>query len=390
MKLVLAELLTAEGKLDEAENLAQSLLAAGARYPRLGLILGDIDLRSGNMEKSLTHYRAVLKAYPQSLPAKLKTGLIYYLQGDVVRAQEILAALEGEATSLPRVAGMQAFFSFGLFRLEEAEKQLKGLLKAEPSNQYLSKQLLATLLARRDYTAASALLGRTTGLDGVDKSMALGKIALGQFRATAEAHFLEAAARGSRGAEASELLLRFYLQANQGRKAQRLADSIAKKFPENPEALRAQGRADLFSGAFDSSRSWIDRALSVGKRHGRPPSWFSETLLLRGQTKQEQGKSRAAQKDYRLAKDRCPACAGPYWRLGLLLDEAGKSKAAINALRHALERDSRWPRPYYDLARAFDNAGKTEEAKRMYRKFLSFSPPAHLAKDARQAIAALQ
>lgn len=390
-KLVQAQLLVAEGKRDQAETLAQKLLAAGVRSAQLGLILGDIDLRAGRVAQALTHYQAVVKAHPQARDAKMKACRARFLSGEVPAAQAMLAEMSAGAGSSSEVVSLQAELHAGLFELSAAEQKLNALWQEDPSDRQLAKRLLRVLISKRDYRAAADLLGRIVGLglSGEEKSLVLGQIALGRFEKTAEAH-LSAAARGARGAEASELLLRFYLQTNNGRKAQQLADEIAKTYPDSPEALRAQGRADLFSGAFDSARSWIDRALAVGKRRGRTPRWFSETLLLRGQTKQEQGNSKAAQKDYRLAKDTCPACAGPYWRLGLLLDEAGKSEAAINALRLALERDSQWPRPHYDLARALDNAGKTDQAIQMYRKFLGFNPPADLAKDARQAIAALQ
>lgn len=161
-----AHLLAENRNLKEALALAEEAVALGRDEIRHLYTLGEVLLASGDEEKSLEAYKAVLELDPEDPNAHLEIGLYHERRGEIKEAEEHLVTALKQDPGNPRALYSYASLYYATGDLKTAEEILMRAITIDV-DYAPALSALASIKARRgDYSAC---------LDYIEKAVAAGE-----------------------------------------------------------------------------------------------------------------------------------------------------------------------------------------------------------------------
>ena len=143
-----------------------------ARSPLLPLLYGEALEKSGRPEEAEEVYQGVLRMDEENTGASLGLLRVYQATRSYDKALPILALLVGKQ---PGNLGLKAQYGFALLRarrLDEAEKQLQEVLRADPDHRDALRHTATLLAERLETEKAEELLKKLQGLEPDDADVA--------------------------------------------------------------------------------------------------------------------------------------------------------------------------------------------------------------------------
>ncbi|MFH1130547.1 MAG: tetratricopeptide repeat protein [Pseudomonadota bacterium] len=350
------EVLMAEGKLSEAEKTIRDLLAKYPGQSKLLATLGDINVKQGNLAAAESTLQQVVKLNPHHVGALRNLAMLDY----------------------------------GRWNLADAKSNLLRILEIVPNDKKAILTLVKVLIGERDYENAKQKLAQLGGGNLGAVGLANGLILLSKWDPSGAVQALrQAITFKDLGPEPWDLLVRAYLEANNGQKAFKTAQEMESEFPGSPESSLTTGRIYLNQGNAKAAIGAFKTAIARLNPSSQTPVFQTTAYVLLGRAYSEAGRSNQGLVQFDRAAEICGKCAEPVFYKGIVLDEKGRILDSIAALTKAIALDPKWPEPYYELGKAYDNNGQIELAINKYREYLDFDLPRELKREAQQALKAL-
>jgi len=129
--------LTNQGRIDEARVRFEKALELEPQNPSSAFAhnnLGDLDLRAGNAEGAMAHFRSAAKVSPGHLESRYNLAVLLLERGESEEAVELLEAAAQIQPDHEQVASALAMTYLGQGRLEDAAKSFTLVRRLHPSN----------------------------------------------------------------------------------------------------------------------------------------------------------------------------------------------------------------------------------------------------------------
>ena len=390
--------------------------------------------KSGDYKSATADYDKIIQLRPDMAEAYANAGNLYYLQGEIPRAETYFR----KAISLkPQLPGPHFFLGVLDFKARDYHGALKSLEEAErldPSNNLIQAHLGYTEFALHDYSKAAAHLENAANSQGRDidvfyhLSKAYANLAKIGFR-DLKAKFPDSVFTALAAAHAYEAQQNWdlALQQYQRAAAQRPSDVRLRKKVEDIAARKSGKRIQPDASAADSL---IDGSLvllydpptgngveAMLKRYqqrnqelrNQPAAaeglyelaegyqamsylasqWVFEidpnsyrAHLLKGQYYEDTNDDTNAVLEYRKAIESNPALPNIHFLIGNLYWRRDKLDEALPELRKELESDPTHPEALYEVGDIFLTRNQPAQAESYFVKALKFEPnmeEAHLA-----------
>ena len=270
-------------------------------------------------------------------------------------------------TSLERA---RTFLDDRLF--EEAEKELRTALAADPNNIAFLRELAAALEGQGLLDEATGALRRALSVDPDAASLylTLSRLESRRGRGGPALELVDAALERDPEYLEAHLQRAQVLQAmGRAEEARAVLDSMLERDPENPRVNLVYAQlVDLSAGHWEAAETRLGRALA------RDPFMASAWLRL-GQAQRQQGRLEAAAASFRQGLERAPDSMELHAALGTLLASSGGGTEAEQHLREAI-RLSRAFRPelHVTLGAWLTEHRRPSEALREYELVLDQLP----------------
>ena len=228
---VLAEALLGAGRLDEAHSALRTALSEREK-PELLLLLGEVELRRGDLASARDAFRRVADADAGHDRANAALGMLAARLGDLETAQQALdRALQANGT-LVEARVLRAQLALGRGDAQAALADLQRALQMRPDDPWVAGWLGVAHLAGGNAAAAAGALARAIDvpLDTFVVARAEAARRLGDLDAALEA-------LGARRGESAALLrTRILLDSGRAGAALGLAQSLAAEYPASGAA----------------------------------------------------------------------------------------------------------------------------------------------------------
>ncbi len=363
------------GKNDEAQKLAESVLAKNPKHPGAQLLLARLRLgeraRDEELVKTLEGVVQAASGASQAerVDALNLLGRLHMIRSRVTRAEESFnKALAMQSNSIDAMLGLgDAYFASGrnaeaLARYEAATKvdaenltaQL-GIVRAKLSLESLddATKLLDGLSAKYPKSTAVAYwFGRAKELVGERE------IALKSYRTATEL-----------GEDVPELvsayagLTRLLGQLGQAEEANREIQKAVEKFPDRPEIYVAIGDLATSQANYERAVAQYDKALALDPQD--IGIHFKRGVAFRRARNFEN-----AQKEFELVAKGDPEFPGLALEWGLLYEASGRAEEALVAYESALKKAPKDPDLMLRVGCGKANAGQAEAAEKLLRTVL--------------------
>lgn len=142
---------------------------------------------------------------------------------------------------------------------------------------------------------------------------------------------------------------------------------LAKKRPQDADAVQMKARCLMFLGRGREAQATADRAVKMAPGDPRVRAARGEILL-------EKGQARRAVKDLKLAANGLPRDTQVLTRLARACSEAEMPGCARRFYRYALDRQPFIAEAHFGLALLQQQAGKVKEARRSFNQALAYDP----------------
>lgn len=138
LNLLVAHLLAAEGRIDEAEARCRAYLAVNPRFTRAYISIGEMEEGRKNIEGALENYKKALELEPQNIPLRLKIADLLIVKKDLNGALSIYNELmeRQEVSEDTEMIFKAALFNSQLGHQEKAEQLLKQAIDRGPKGKF--------------------------------------------------------------------------------------------------------------------------------------------------------------------------------------------------------------------------------------------------------------
>jgi tetratricopeptide (TPR) repeat protein len=363
------------GKTDEAQKLAESVLAKNAKHPGAQLLLARLRIGERARDQELVKaLEGVLEpssgaSQAERVEALNLLGRLHMIRSRVSRAEESFnKALAMQANSIEAMLGLgDAFFASG--RNAEALARYEAATKVDATN------LTAQLGIVRAKLALESLEDATKLLDGLSaqypKSTAVAywfgrakelvgerELALESYRTAADlAEDVPELVSAYAG------LTRLLGQLGQAEEAAREAQKAVEKFPDRPEIYVAMGDLATSQANYDRAVEQYDKALALDPQD-------IGIHFKRGVAFRRARNFESAQKEFELVAKGDPEFPGLALEWGLLYEASGRAEEALVAYESALKKAPKDPDLMLRVGCGKANAGQAEAAEKLLRTVL--------------------
>ena len=385
--LLKAEIRAAQGRLSEVVASLEALMAEGDATPALLVQVARIYVTGAAAKGAVKILKRAARAAGGEFGwIRLEMARALSNSGNADAARSRLRELSAEAGNVPaRLLLARIDFEGG--RLDDARATLEAIRERVPKHRPTLLLWARVATAQRAYRAVQRLLTEHKLAD----PLAEGRLLFAQGQPTAIRKLEAACAAAPTSVEAWQLLVRAYLlESASAARAEEAVERMRRRLGAHPAVKLAEGRIAWSRGKLSIAGRHLRQAISASKAYSLPPIVLSEIRVLLGRVLSDAGRLDEALNQYRAAHDLCPKCPEALHRQALVLEERGRLAEAVRLMTRALKLDRSNPDLYLDLAKIYEGGEDTGQAIAMYRKYLSLNPPQDLARDARQALQALQ
>ncbi|MBB5691187.1 putative PEP-CTERM system TPR-repeat lipoprotein [Roseomonas alkaliterrae] len=371
-RLMLAMGEIAQGNVAAAEAELGRLDDAQRQGEAAQVLRGMIQFIRYEPDAARATFEGVLRANPDSVPARLGLARVATSQGRAEEAERLLGEVlqrdPGNAEALGRLAatalagGPRA--AAGLALLEQAQA-------ANPDNAGLAFAL-ATVLARSGHHERAVALLQSDALRSAPGQGGTVALRLSEVRAAqerwpeAEAAARSALAENPRDSRAMRQLALLLARRGDHRAAEALIDAGLRSAPTDPLLLGT-------SIALAQQQGGVDAALATVERLGRLPGAATVTAPLRGDVLMGAGRAADAAQAYAAAARANPS-AELTMRQAAALVQAERRDEAVELLRAWIARSPDDVPPRAMLAQLAMQRGDSAEAEREFRAVAERAP----------------
>jgi tetratricopeptide (TPR) repeat protein len=347
---------------------AAALKKAIAVYPDYNeaiLLLGEVNLQTGNSQEVIASILDLLKKQPDLVAAQLILAKAYIAQG---QANDAIALIREQIKASPKDPSGHLRLGLLLRRvgtIEEARKALEEAQKLSPDNMLAFSQLVDLDVQIKDFSAATlrvrAQLEKTP--ESAIAHFMEGKVyaAQGDWN-RAESAFIKALELDRNFPGAYGMLISTYLASNNLPKAISQLEAILSNDPKNTRALMLSGLLYDKLNNFSKAREAYEKLLSIDPDFA--PA-LNNLAYLYVDRLNDLNKAYELARKARALKSSDPAIADT---LGWALYKRGEYQQALLLLQESARNLPTNPEIQFHLGMASYMTGRIEEARTAFRQ----------------------
>lgn len=379
----LAAMLLAEGRQDEALQLADESVAKTGKEADPWMLKGDLLRAQGKAKEAAAAYGEALKRNPRHLGAHLSLALIHMGDKDFASAQRHIDAARGLEPKAPAVRLTQAQSWFLQGKYGEARDELQEVLKVAPNNGSAILLMGVTQLALNNLSQAESYL--SAFVEAIpDHAYARRMLAATHLRKRQPDKALEVLKPLLAAAQPDPLVLALageaHMQRREYARAGEYLEKAAQARPEHPGVRTALALSRLARGQTEAGVAELEAAARLEQSPLQ-----TDLLLIATHLRQKHFDAALAAAEALARKEpRLPLA--PHLR-GVALMGKKDVAAARQAFEQALALDPAFHPAAASLARLDLAAGNPQAARRRFESVLAANPR---SVDAMLGLAALE
>ena len=260
-----------QGRLQEARQKAETVLAKDPGNSRALTLLGWLSLQENRPEEALKRFQGVRQ--PDDLTI-VGQALGRYELGDATGPYELIRAASQKGKPSPLLVTMSGYAALMSGRVKEARSRLEGALNLPPPAPRLARPLLVQIELVQNhkeaaYTAASQAL--TQAPDSPMALFSMGLVKMASFDLPAATQYLQKAiAADPHFVEAYVYLAKIWLGSEYLSRAQQTIDQALQMAPRNSQVLSLAGFVRLAFRDYAGAFQFWNRALAGDPKFGEP------------------------------------------------------------------------------------------------------------------------
>jgi tetratricopeptide (TPR) repeat protein len=260
-----------QGRLPEAREKAETVLAKDPENSRALTLLGWLSLQGNQPEKAVKHFQRVRQ--PDDLTV-VGQALARENLGDATEAYEIIRAAGQRGKPSPLLAAMSGYFALLAGRVEEARARLQAAVTLPAPAPRLARPLLAQIYLvqnRKEAAQAEASQALAQAPDSPMALFSLGLVKMASFDLPGATQYLQkAVAADPRFVEAYVYLAKVWLGSEYLSRAQKIIDQALQIAPRDSRVLSLAGFVRLAFRDYREAFRLFNLAVKADPRFGEP------------------------------------------------------------------------------------------------------------------------
>ena len=331
--LLLAQADHAEGRRDQAHKRVDDLLLSNPNDTRVLLFKAQLLSSDGRLDEALTRARSAASANPRLTAPQYTIGLIHLQRRDSVQAleafNEVLKLDPGSADAALQVARLQ----LGAGRAELALKSIQGVVRSQPDNIEARITLVRALAAHGDGARADREAGAllTMAPSSADALVLSGSIAAARKNyAAARAAFVRALEIDPGSVQALAGVVSLELASGKPAEAQAWIDKRMTVDANNTSVLELAGRTYTTLGNLKKAEESWRKLIQV-----QPANLGAYAEL--GRLFYTNGRLEEARREFEQYAERAPSSIAAHTMIGVLLLAQNRIDEAQKTFERTLE-----------------------------------------------------
>jgi tetratricopeptide (TPR) repeat protein len=260
-----------QGRLQEAREKAETVLAKDPGNSRALTLLGWLSLQENRPEEALKRFQGVRQ--PDDLTI-VGQALGRYELGDATGPYELIRAASQKGKPSPLLVTMSGYAALMSGRVKEARSRLEEALNLPPPAPRLARPLLAQIELVQNHKEAAQREASQALTQAPDSPMALfsmGLVKMASFDLPAATQYLQKAITADpHFVEAYVYLAKIWLGSEYLSRAQQTIDQALQMAPRNPQVLSLVGFVRLAFRDYAGAFQFWNRALAGDPKFGEP------------------------------------------------------------------------------------------------------------------------
>jgi len=372
---------------DKAITSLNKAIALNTNYPEAILLLGQLEIKRGNVEPAIASLKSLVQKYPQAMQLQLLLADAYRRQGSLDEALGIYRQL---ATSFPtnsQIPSMMGAIFLQQKKNGEARTAFTRALELAPDDVASFEQLVNLDVMEKQYAAAlqrvQAKMAKNPTLAGPQILRAQVFLAQGDNK-QAEAALLKLIEAQPDTETAHMLLARIYMDSKQNQKALAELKAVSAKNPKNEDALLVTGMIYNDEKNYKAARDAYEKLLLINPKTlpalNNLAYLYSEFL---------DDFARAYDLAQR-ARDLNPSDPSSSDTLGWILCKRGQYLLAVGLLQGAANQLPEEPEVQFHVGWALYMTGQESAAKQAFQRALQSGKTFRGQEECNQCIAVLK
>lgn len=263
-KLLLADAYVKTQNYDGARPLIDDLLKVSPNHPYINLLKGVTAFNDGNFQASIGYFDTTLESDPFNIAAKMYAGTAAYRLGNHERAYEFLSPVAETLEQSHPVHKMLTDIKINLGYTVEALNDFNKLTLSNVDESQLLFKLGAGLTEKGMLDEVKGLLRKADEWNLNDsqslKKSGILKVSVNDLSGITD---LETAYAKNPDPTTREALIKSYLFAERGEKAEALVENWLENEPQNVKALNIAASVYIANKKADKVKHVLDRALAI-------------------------------------------------------------------------------------------------------------------------------
>ncbi len=260
-----------QGRLQEAKEKAESVLAKDPANSRALTLLGWVSLQEDKPDEAVKQFQRVRQ--PDSLTI-VGLALGRYELGDATGLYEVIRAASQQGHRSPLLVAMAGYAALLAGRVQEARSRLEAALNLSAPAARLARPLLAQIDLVQNRKEAALTEASQALAQAPDSPMArftMGLVKMASFDLDAAVHYLKKAIEADpRFVEAYVYLAKIWLGSEYLSRAQKTIDQALRLAPRDPQVLSLVGFVRLAFRDYAAAFQFWNRAVKADPKFGEP------------------------------------------------------------------------------------------------------------------------
>jgi tetratricopeptide (TPR) repeat protein len=265
------EALYDQGRLPEAREKAETVLAQDPGNSQALTLLGWLSLQGNQPDEAVQHFQRVRQSDDLTVVGQ---ALAREHLGDATGAYEIIRATGQKGKPSPLLAAMSGYFALLAGRVEEAHSRLQAAVHLPSPGPRLARPLLAQIYLVQNRKEAAQAEASQALAQAPDSPMALfsqGLVKMASFDLPGATQYLQKAKDADpRFVEASVYLAKIWLGSEYLSRAQKIIDQALQIAPRDSRVLSLAGFVRLAFRDYREAFRLLNLAVKADPRFGEP------------------------------------------------------------------------------------------------------------------------